>query len=636
MTFEPEPGMRVHLNEEEVIEFLSLEASGPASVYVYAESGKEGTVYKVSKGQDQFALKVFYPPYRDKRLLENTDKLHRFQNLEGFRVAERTVITPEAFPEPLSDFPDLKYAVLMPWIDGTVWGNVMLETDPSLHQEDYVQIAHALTRVVSHLELQGLAHCDLSNNNFIIAKSPSGIQLIDIEDMYAPDMPRPIPDISYGTIGYRTKWIAEKGLWGPESDRFSIAVLCSEILTWHNEEIRENRSGIASFFDEEEIGEKSDRYQLMTRYLGSQSDDLPELLERAWFSTEFAQCPTIAEWRAAVRKLKALIAPEPSPYMEDPSRVATIIVRNRTVPDQAPVETGPVPEPPAVSAEENQSLPDPVVEDKIADGIHEVEREQAVPESEAEGPPEVEEPSQSEPVAVEQAESALPIGLPPKMNISLEILEFGTIGTPENSQQFSISNSGGAVLNVSIQVEEWIELSHRDFAIAPGEQQLITATLNTKFPQPKTGLEYRSASALAIESNVGSEIIGAKFKLAKPPFYESWWRRALLGAILGSLIGCFLVPIALATDMTILVIIPIVILLVGVAGIATSPRKSSAVFLILGFVLVEIISFAIILLFGLEDFSAIILGLGAGLGILVGSVTSRVFYSGMHPPQAGR
>src|SRR6185503_9818134 len=159
MTFEPEPGTRNHLKNDEVIEFVALEPTGPASVFVYAESGKEGTVYKVLKNKEQYALKVFYPQYRDKRLLENTDKLSRFKDLEGFRVAKRTVITPDGYPDLLKKYPDLTYAVLMPWIDGTVWGNLMLETDPSLQPENYFQIAHGLTKVVSSLELQGLAHC---------------------------------------------------------------------------------------------------------------------------------------------------------------------------------------------------------------------------------------------------------------------------------------------------------------------------------------------------------------------------------------------------------------------------------------------------------------------------------------------
>jgi serine/threonine protein kinase len=691
MTFEPEPGTRIHLKNDEIIEFLPLEASGPAAVFVYAESGKEGTVYKVRKEQEQYALKVFYPPYRDKRLLENTDKLDRFKELEGFRVAKRTVVTPENFPDLLNKFPDLTYAVLMPWIEGTVWGNLMTETNPTLHLENYVQIAHALTRVVSHLELQGLAHCDLSNNNFIIAERPAGIQLIDVEDMYAPDMPRPVPDVSYGSIGYRTKWIAEKGLWGPESDRFSMAVLCAEMLTWHDEEIRENKSGNTSFFDEGEIGEESDRYKLMVSHLSHHGDELPALLERAWFSTTFEQCPTVAEWREAVRKLKVQVAPEPSPYMEDQARVATLSIRNRSLASQKQVEAISEPEAPMI---EEEPLPTPVANDQateeileVAEGLPDGHPRQVSPELEAEYPLEeavdiVEEPisetgevvqglaltesnpdSQQEevadqlaeqiddvmqeqaytesepglpaeavddeiplaPVIPEQTEATLPIGLPPKMNIGVEILDFGTVGKAENQQRFSISNSGGAILDVSIQAENWIDLSQRDFALQPGEQQLITAAINTRIPIPRNGLEYRTASALTIESNAGSEVIGARFNLAKPPFYASWWKRALLGAIVGSALGCLLIPIAFLSiyNISTLIVVPLIILLCGIAGLVAYPHRSSVAFLILGWVIVEFLALVLIGL-GLGD-GAIILGIGAGLGLLGGAIASRIF-----------
>ena len=629
MTFEPEPGTRIHLKNDKVIEFVALEASGPASVFVYAESGKEGTVYKVLKNKEQYALKVFYPQYRDKRLLENTDKVSRFMELEGFRVAKRTVLTSDGYPELLKEYPDLTYAVLMPWIEGTVWGNLMLETDPSLQPENYLQIAHALTRVVSSLELQGLAHCDLSSNNFIIAKSPAGIQLIDIEDMYAPDMPRPIPDVSYGSIGYRTKWIAEKGLWGPESDRFSMAVLCSEIIAWSHPEIRENKSGSTSFFDEEEIGEESDRYKLMADHLGSQGDDLPVLLERAWFSSDFAECPTIVEWRDAIRKVQAKNSLEDSPYVEDQSNIATIMIRKRSVQNRTPVETALEPEPLPVEEDEPQAAILAQSENEDEDAVIADMQEQASPETEYQ--PQVEEQFQPEAVVLEQSDGTMPIGVPPKMNISLEVLNFGLLGKPENSQRFSISNSGGAILNVSIQPEEWIDLSQQDFAIPPGGQQFVTVSINAKFPRPKTGNEYRTASALTIESTVGSEVVGAIFNLPKPPFYESWWKRALLGVVIGSIFGCALLPFAFMSDMTTLVIIPVVMLLCGTAGLIAFPRRSSVGFLITGFVLVEIVSLILIALLGLPEVGAI-LGLAAGLGLVGGAIVSRIFFAIFRKP----
>jgi len=627
MTFEPEPGTRIHLKNDEVIEFVPLDVSGPASVFAYAESGKEGTVYKVLQDNERYALKVFYPQYRDKRLLENTDRVHRFKDLEGFRVAKRRVLTPEAFPDLLKKFPDLTYAVLMPWIDGTVWGNLILETDPSLQAENYVQIAYALSRVVSSLELQGLAHCDLSNNNFIIAKSPAGLQLIDIEDMYAPDMPRPVPDVSYGSVGYRTKWIAEKGLWGPESDRFSLAVLCSEIITWHHEEIRENKSGSTSFFDEEEIGEDCDRYNLMLSYLGNDSDELPELLERAWFSTDFAHCPTVMEWRQAIRRVQLQVAPEPSPYVEDQTHIATIIMGKGITPELKPMEVAPAPEPQFVQdlEEEQQQLAAVDVE-KTEDAVNANLQAMPVAESEAEHPPEVDDQFELEEPVEEQTDGTMPVGVPPKMNLCLEILDFGTIGRPENSRQFSISNSGGASLDVSIQAEEWIDLSIREFALAPGEQQSITASINTRFPMPKTGSEYRTASALTIETNIGSEVIGAKFTLAKPAFYVSWWKRALVGMLVGSIFGCVLLLLALAgADPTTIVVIPVVLILCGLAGIIAYPGKSSVIPLILGLAVIEILSLILSLVLDLRDELAVILGVGAGLGCIGGAIASRIF-----------
>jgi serine/threonine protein kinase len=302
MIFEPEPGMSIDLHDES-IEFVAVQSEGRPSVFVYAESGKEGTVYKVLKGEEFYALKVFYPEYRNRRLLENTKKLSRFKNLEGFRVAERTIINRQRFPDLITSYPELHYSVLMPWIEGTVWGNLQSMEDNLLDRKDYLQIAQSLIRVVSKLEAQGLAHCDLSNYNFIIDPNDSSVQLIDIEDMYAPDMPHPVPDISYGTPGYRTRWIAENGLWGPASDRFASAILCAEILAWHDPEIRRSKAGEVSYFDEEEIGENSERYRLMKEFLATVDPDISLLFEKAWFASAFDECPSVADWRNALEQV---------------------------------------------------------------------------------------------------------------------------------------------------------------------------------------------------------------------------------------------------------------------------------------------------------------------------------------------
>ena len=463
MSFEPEPGTSIKLGAEN-IQFIALEPRGPASVFVYAESGKEGIVYKVSNGREFYALKVFYPRYSDRRLLETTEKLSRFKELEGFRVAERKVINKETHPQVVEKHPDLNFAVLMPWIEGTVWGNLMIETDTSLQRENYFQIVQALARVVCNLESQGLAHCDLSNNNFLIAPDFSSIQLVDIENMYAPGMPRPIPDISYGTRGYRTPWIAQHGLWGPDSDRFAFAILCSEICTWHNQEIRENKAENSSFFAEDETGEICERYALMIKQLDDLDPRLVTLFEQAWFAQDSSQCPTVSQWMDVIQNMDVQpgITVEPAPIDVNQLQVKTLVLK------------------------------------KISETVSS--------------------------------------GLPPKMEISQEIIDFGELHTSDLHSEFCISNTGGSALTGEIASESWLEVIPKEFIIQPGEQQVVRVTLTTASPKPKSGLEYRAASALTIDSNTGAEVIGVRYKLHKPPFYDSTWVKALAGTTLGLII----------------------------------------------------------------------------------------------------
>ena len=127
-------------------------------------------------------------------------------------------------------------------------------------------------------------------------------------------------------------------------------------------------------------------------------------------------------------------------------------------------------------------------------------------------------------------------GLPPKMEISHEIIEFGTLHTSDLHSEFYISNTGGSALTGEITSESWLEAVPKQFAVQPGEQQAVRVTLRPTSPRPKSGLEYRTASALAIDSNIGAEVIGARYKLQKPPFYSSAWAKALAGTTLGLII----------------------------------------------------------------------------------------------------
>ena len=300
--FDPRPGMQLDLDDE-IIEFTPLEATGPASVYVYAETGKEGTVYKVLKISIPYALKVFHPDYQNGRLIKCTEILRQYRNMTGLRAADRLIINYKTHPKLINIFPELNHSILMPWIQGDLWQNMMNDEQP-LDGEKYFQIALSLTRTLYKLESKGLAHCDLSGGNTLINSDQCSIELIDIENLYASNMPRPIPGISYGTVGYRNRWIAENGLWGLEGDRFPGAILCSEIMAWGYKEIRENKATDNSFFDQHEIGENSDRYLLMKDCLNRISPELTILFEQAWFSDKPSTCPSFYEWKNVLEKLE--------------------------------------------------------------------------------------------------------------------------------------------------------------------------------------------------------------------------------------------------------------------------------------------------------------------------------------------
>jgi hypothetical protein len=239
----------------------------------------------------------------------------------------------------------------------------------------------------------------------------------------------------------------------------------------------------------------------------------------------------------------------------------------------------------------------------------------------------------------QKRDGTIPKGVPPKMDVNIESLEFGIVGKPENTRHFSVANSGGAPLVVSIRAEEWINVSHLQFVLAPGEKQMVTATLNAKYPHPKTGQEFRAAFALDIESNAGSEVIGARYVIPRPPFYATGWKRAILGAAIGIIFACifaFLLEITYANELS-CVVVPAIPFLFGLAGFASYPRKASLLFSIAGLVVAGILAGLLIsVVYELQEIAIAILGLAIGLGVLGGAILSRVIFRRTRPPQASK
>ncbi|MBV6394191.1 MAG: hypothetical protein KPEEDBHJ_03443 [Anaerolineales bacterium] len=272
----------------------------------YVELGGSGQVVQLSlaKTQEFHALKVFNNP--DNSLINSTKKLEKnnVQSLPGLAAANRVVIDPkeEAYSTLLKKYPYLEYSVLMPWIGGYTWFEILGDKDGdkkifNFSPKTSLYYAWQLAHVLGALEKKKYAHCDICSNNIILDLKTPSVQLIDIEDMYMPGGKKK-EDFIGGQNGYAHPNRPLGHQWVQESDRFGGGLLISEILTWHDPEIRES-SDSESFYLNSELCRKTKKYRLMKGVLERNgSIELSNLFEKVWSSNGLEDCPRLSEWES--------------------------------------------------------------------------------------------------------------------------------------------------------------------------------------------------------------------------------------------------------------------------------------------------------------------------------------------------
>ena len=119
----------------------------------YGQEGRAAVVYKLNPAPDADsppasrgvqALKVFKPRYRLPDMVSVADGIERYARLPGLRVCQRAVLTPQRHAALLRQHPDLTYAVLMPWVEGPTWLEVLLE-GRALTPEESLALARSLS-----------------------------------------------------------------------------------------------------------------------------------------------------------------------------------------------------------------------------------------------------------------------------------------------------------------------------------------------------------------------------------------------------------------------------------------------------------------------------------------------------------
>jgi len=266
----------------------------------YGQEGRQAIVYQlVAPDGEKCALKVFKTRYRLPALVALAGKLAPFAELTGLRVCQRTALSALRHGDLLRQHPDLIYAVLMPWVEGPTWVDILLN-ERDLAPEQSLALTRCLAEILAGMEERGLSHCDLSGPNVILPMlvGGQGIELVDVEQLYGPGFERP-QALPGGSPGYAHR-TAPEGLWSPEADRFAGAVLLAEMLGWCDDRVREAAWG-ENYFDPSEMQQDCDRLHILTGVLGERwGDDVARLFDWAWNSQVLADCMTFGEWLVAL------------------------------------------------------------------------------------------------------------------------------------------------------------------------------------------------------------------------------------------------------------------------------------------------------------------------------------------------
>lgn len=269
--------------------------------FAFGQEGRKAFVFQLSasNGKGLYAIKKFKEAFRVPELVKICDDLARFSRWKGLEVCARQCLHFGRHDDALNQFPDLEFAVLMPWISGSTWYDIVISERP-LSRLAALTFANATAQVLSALEEAGLAHCDVAAPNIIINPAAGTAHLIDIEDLYVSDF-EPPSALPAGTPGY-DHHTASEGLWKATADRFAGAVLMSEMAAWHVPEIRKEADE-EHYFAANEMQQDSPRYQLMRDVLVDMHPILGELLDQAWYSGTLEDCPPLKAWYEVINDI---------------------------------------------------------------------------------------------------------------------------------------------------------------------------------------------------------------------------------------------------------------------------------------------------------------------------------------------
>lgn len=288
MSFQPKLGEKISINGMEYVWTENPELPG----MIIRREGTESFLYALQtadeRGDERRALKVFLRHYRTPSIVSQLEQLRALMDIQGLQAANRIILVPQEHMELLGEYRDLMYAVVMPWIDGPLWQDIVREKR-EIGKEQAWTLAKALAETLTALEQRSVAHCRLSAANLLLPylhpqaePATHPIELVDLEHMYHP--------------AWKTKDMVYDVQWGPLGDRFSGGLLLVEILGWIDPAIRQ-LSREKSFFFPQEYHKEGERYKRLRISLQRNwGEPVARLFERIWESRTAEQFPSMGEW----------------------------------------------------------------------------------------------------------------------------------------------------------------------------------------------------------------------------------------------------------------------------------------------------------------------------------------------------
>lgn len=273
---------------------------------VFAIEGGEAIIYQLRDLSNHAlrALKVTKPSFRGEHIARAAAALAPYKHIAGLSLGDRICLTKARYARLLATYPDLEYAILMPWLPGKTWAGFMLDHVASIRYTpaQAINLAMATAHALWNLEAHHLAHTDVAGCNIVLSPDLKRVELLDIEGLYMYGANTPKLR-SRGSPGYQHRNLDSRGQCRPEGDRFAGAILLTEMLAWSDPYVRKlTPPNAETLFQPHELQmidtlqQPAPRWRAVRNALYTLCPPALTLFDQAWTSTDLSQCPDFSTW----------------------------------------------------------------------------------------------------------------------------------------------------------------------------------------------------------------------------------------------------------------------------------------------------------------------------------------------------